>query len=360
MIFINCSFISIFESVTTNFHRNIEIRFCGKIRGCFWNLQMIYMEIEELRNFLFERSDCEKSRFRGFNFLYSPTSFNNEYNQESFSDQVKFWVAQTNQELNDKFNQTNDIIERITIKSELNVLEIIENKSFLIEWLNCVERINQVKKRYVQELIKIKKPIKYLIISEAPPLSFIDNKLSSNYVFFNIDNNTDKYRSVPFEVIKSLEKDTKSSLSEKSKGDDLLEFYANHRVAFIDIIPIPLPTIASNLRKHWCTDIFYSIDCKTPRIIQLLNLSITEFKKELVDIGFDEDLKIAFMAPTIISDNIVKWLAVEKFEKTQAKEFLSIFPKRLRHLDYSNLSELIAVDGSHNPNKNKLISAFRL
>lgn len=318
------------------------------------------MEIEELSRFFFERSEDIKSRFRGFNFLYSETSFNNEYKQDSFSDQVKIWINQTNEELTTKLIQTNDNLEKSAIESELSVLNIIENKCFLIQWLRCVQTINDAKKEYILELTKTHDPIKYLIISEAPPLSFIDNQLLSNYVFLNIENTTDKYRSVPFEVIKSLEKDSESSLNVNTRGDDLLQFYAKHRVAFLDIIPIPLPTIHSNLRKHWCTDIFYSIDGKTPRIIQFLNLSIIQLQKELDTIRFDKDLKMSFMAPTIISNNIVKWLTTEKFEKTQANEFMKIFPDRLKVLSYSQLSDLVAVDGSHNPSKKFLERAFKL
>ena len=305
-------------------------------------------------------SESKDSRFRGFNFLYAETSFNNEYKQDSFSEQVKIWIKQTNEELTTKLTQTNDNLEKSAIESELSVLKIIENKDFLIQWLKCVETINEAKNKYIKELTKTSESIKYLIISEAPPLSFIDNQLLSNYVFLNIENTTDKYRSVPFEVIKSLEKDSESSLNENSRGDDLLQFYAKHRVAFLDIIPIPLPTIHSNLRKHWCTDIFYSIDGKTPRIIQFLNLSIIQFQKELATIKFDDNLKMSFMAPTIISNNIVKWLTTEKFEKTQANEFMNIFPERLHKKNYDELKDLIAVDGSHNPNKEKLKKAFEL
>ena len=305
-------------------------------------------------------SESKDSRFRGFNFLYAETSFNNEYKQDSFSEQVKIWIKQTNEELTTKLTQTNDNLEKSAIESELSVLKIIENKDFLIQWLKCVETINEAKNKYIKELTKTSESIKYLIISEAPPLSFIDNQLLSNYVFLNIENTTYKYRSVPFEVIKSLEKDSESSLNENSRGDDLLQFYAKHRVAFLDIIPIPLPTIHSNLRKHWCTDIFYSIDGKTPRIIQFLNLSIIQFQKELATIKFDDNLKMSFMAPTIISNNIVKWLTTEKFEKTQANEFMNIFPERLHKKNYDELKDLIAVDGSHNPNKEKLKKAFEL
>lgn len=318
------------------------------------------MKIEELSKFFFERSGDIQSRFRGFNFLYSETSFNNEYKQDSFSEQVNIWIKQTNEELTTKLTQTNDNLKKSAIESELSVLKIVENKDFLIQWLRCVETINDAKNKYIKELTKTSEPIKYLIISEAPPLSFIDNQLLSNYVFLNIENTNDKYRSVPFEVIKSLEKDSESSLNENSRGDDLLQFYAKHRVAFLDIIPIPLPTIHSNLRKHWCTDIFYSIDGKTPRIVQFLNLSIIQFQKELAEIKFDGNLKMSFMAPTIISNNIVKWLTTEKFEKTQANEFMNIFPDRLKNFGYSKLSNLVAVDGSHYPNKAFLENAFRL
>ena len=216
------------------------------------------------------------------------------------------------------------------------------------------------KKKYIDELKKCDEPIEYLIISEAPPLSIIDSKLSSNYVFFNNDNTTDKYRTVPFEVIKKLKRDTTSKLKINTKGDDLINFYVRHRVAFIDIIPIPLPTIATNLRKHWCTDLYYTIDGKTPRIIEFLNLSINKFQSELENVWFSPDLKIAFMAPTTISENIVKWLTSPKFDKKSESNFFNIFPERLHGKNYSELSNLIAVDGSHSPNKKRLEKAFSL
>ena len=318
------------------------------------------MVIEELENFLFDISEDKKSRYRGFNFLYTETSFTNQYEGESFSKEVFKWIKQTNEELNDKLKQTTETYRKSNIQVEIDVLEIINNKDFLIQWLKCVDSINQVKNKYIEELIKIDKPIKYLIISEAPPLSIINKTLSSNYVFLNIENTTDKYRTVPFEVIKDLEKDNTSLLGKETKGDDLINFYAKHRVAFIDIIPIPLPTIATNLRKHWCTDLFYTIDGKTPRIIEFLNLSISKFQSELGNVCFSPDLKIAFMAPTTISENIVKWLTIEKFDKNSVSNFMNIFPNRLLNNNYSELSNLIAVDGSHNPNTKSLKKAFLL
>ena len=121
-----------------------------------------------------------------------------------------------------------------------------------------------------------------------------------------------------------------------------------------------MPTIATNLRKHWCTDLYYTIDGKTPRIIEFLNLSINKFQSELENVCFSPDLKIAFMAPTTISENIVKWLTSPKFDKKSESNFFNIFPERLHGKNYSELSNLIAVDGSHSPNKKRLEKAFSL
>jgi hypothetical protein len=318
------------------------------------------MEIIELKGFLFEKSKSSESRFRGFNFLYAETSHNQKYKEDGFSDETIKWINQTCIELSEKLNATIENIERDKINNEISVLNSILKKEILINWLGCVDNVLNAQSQYIKALTKSKKPIKYLIISEAPPLSIQDNKLFSNYVFLNNDNTKDIYRTVPFDAIRNIENDNESSLNEKCKGDDLIKFYSKYRVAFLDIIPIPLPTIATNLRKHWCTDLFYSIDGKTPRIIQFLNLSIIEFINKLGGVTFDTDLKIAFMAPTTISENIVKWLTIKTFDKTTASEFLSIFPKRLHNKNYDELKDLIGVDGSHNPNKEKLMKAFEL
>ena len=318
------------------------------------------MEISELKKFLFEMSESKDSRFRGFNFLYAETSHNHEYKKDDFSYETKKWIKQTCEELSEKLKATSELIDKSDITVEIKVLNNISLKENLIQWINCVNMVSKARKKYLDKLINSNEPIKYLIISEAPPLSIQDNKLFSNYVFLNNDNTKDIYRNVPFDAIREIENDNESLLNEKCKGDDLIKFYAKHRVAFLDIIPIPLPTIATNLRKHWCTDFFYSIDGKTPRIIQFLNLSIIEFINTLGEVTLDTDLKIAFMAPTTISENIVKWLTIKTFDKTTASEFLSIFPERLRNKNYDELKDLIAVDGSHNPNKEKLKKAFEL
>jgi hypothetical protein len=318
------------------------------------------MDISELEKFLFEMSASKDSRFRGFNFLYAETSHNHEYKEDGFSNETKKWIKQTCEELNEKLSETSKHIDKSDIAGEINVLNNISSKENLIQWINCVKRVSEAREKYLDELIKSNEPIKYLIISEAPPLSIQENELFSNYVFLNNDNTKDIYRTVPFDAIREIENDNESRLYEKRKGDDLIKFYARHRVAFLDIIPIPLPTIATNLRKHWCTDLFYSIDGKTPRIIQFLDLSIIEFINKLEGVTFGTDLKIAFMAPTTISENIVKWLTIKTFDKTTASEFLKIFPKRLRNKNYDELKDLIAVDGSHNPNKEKLKKAFEL
>jgi len=318
------------------------------------------MEISELKTFLFEISESKESRFRGFNFLYAETSHNHEYKKDGFSNETIKWIIQTCVELKEKLLATSKHIDESDIKGEINVLSNFSNKENFIQWINCASSVSNARETYLNELIKSNKPIKYLIISEAPPLSIQESSFFSNYVFLNNDNTKDIYRTVPFDAIREIENDNESLLNETSKGDDLIKFYVKHRVAFLDIIPIPLPTIATNLRKHWCTDLFYSIDGKTPRIIQFLNLSIIEFINKLRGVPFDTDLKIAFMAPTTISENIVKWLTIKTFDKTTASEFWKIFPERLHNKNYDDLKGLIAVDGSHNPNKEKLKKAFEL
>ena len=105
------------------------------------------MEISELNNFLFQISENKESRYRGFNFLYTETSFTNQYEEDSFSEEVFKWIKKTNKELNDKLKQTTNDSVKSTIESDKKVLRNIKNKEFLKQWIECVQNINDTKKK---------------------------------------------------------------------------------------------------------------------------------------------------------------------------------------------------------------------
>ena len=314
------------------------------------------MQIKELETFLFTTS-TEKERYRGFNFLYGETNCDDLYKADGFSKETFAWIKKTNIELQEdlKSNTNPNLFKQLN--DELSVLNSFNRKKNLVDWVNCVRSVHALQSLYVDELKKTKKPIKYLIISEAPPLSILEDKLFSNYVFSNKATIDSKYRSVPFKVIKNLENDTKSSLREGYKGEDLISFYAEHRVAFLDIIPIPLPKIPGDLRKHWCTNFFYSLDNKKPRIIDLFNISFNRFLQQLNDLEFCDKLKITFMAPPIISENIIKLISNKNFSGSFSPEFTKIISKN-RKLTYENLSKLISMKGGY-PNEEKMRGAFK-
>ena len=83
------------------------------------------------------------------------------------------------------FIKTSEVID---YETPLNpILSTLTHKGYkenLIQWINCVNSVSEARKKYLDQLINNNEPIKYLIISEAPPLSIQDNELFSNYVFF--------------------------------------------------------------------------------------------------------------------------------------------------------------------------------
>jgi hypothetical protein len=230
------------------------------------------MEIEEFKNFINNPTSTRKEWLNGINLLYTGNS-------------------QTN------VRETKSKINKI-IKSNKN--EELARWDFrnYNHWKNCVEGdVIKYKEKYLEALLKVKEPIKYIIFSEAPKLTWKSSENPSSAYLFGNKPVSGNYKSAPLKAFNS--------------NQPIIKTFAQHRVAFIDLMDLPLP-IDGNLRKEW--NYIFEID-GNPLSVFLLENAIENFiqksnciskKKNLYKIQFDSDIYFAFMMPPKTSMGIIE------------------------------------------------------
>lgn len=204
------------------------------------------------------------------------------------------------------------VIEEIIMKSKDDALvsSLVEIEGFNFSkkkdisdkwllWNKCINRdIVKPKKKYLEKLFFDKKPLKFIIFSEAPMLTWKKFKLPySKYIFKNCSVNG-AYRSAPYKAFNK----PKDSVT----NEELITTFSNHRVAFIDLIDLPLP-INTKLRCKWNYEI--KINCK-PLTIVFLENALLNFLKEMFnnEIELEQDFEFAFMMPPQTAFGIIEYI----------------------------------------------------
>lgn len=230
------------------------------------------MEKKEFKNFLNNQTSSNKEWLNGINFLYSGD--------------IKTDIRKTKSKINN------------IIKSNKNEELIKWDFRKYNSWKDCVKRdIVEIKTLYLEKLLNNKNPIKYIIFSEAPKLTWENNKAPySAYLFGNypVPGN---YKSAPVKAF--------------DFSKNIIETFAHHRVAFIDLLDLPIP-IDGNLRNEW--NYSFKIDTEPLSVFLLENAienfiqksnSVSQIKK-LDKIKFDSDVYFAFMMPPKTSVGIIE------------------------------------------------------
>ena len=226
----------------------------------------------QFKNFLNNTTLYKKDWFEGINFLYTGD-------------------AKTNIRI------TKNKINKI-IKSNKNEELIKWNFKKYDPWKKCIKNdIIDPKEKYLEELLKNKEPVKYIIFSEAPKLTWKNGKEPSSAYLFGNKPVSGNYKSAPLKAFDS--------------SQSIIKTFAQHRVAFIDLLDLPIP-IDGNLRAEW--NYVFKID-KKPLSVFLLENAIENFiqksnsistKKKLDKIQFDSDIYFAFMMPPKTSMGIIE------------------------------------------------------
>lgn len=280
--------------------------------------------------------------------------------------------------LHDEFNDINGLIERLNFiysasvikdnlsedvlkwiqKEDKNIHSKISNPTNfpLKEWLLISQTVMSIYQNYLE---KIKdKEIKILIISEAPMLTLKDYKFVCNYILGQ--GSVGNYRTVPYDSIWEHNKiEGDKPVDYTTNPEKIIDLFIKYNVAFVDLIPFPLPKIATDLRKNW----------KKNRGNFLINLFKNALSKVQCD-KFSDELKIIFMMPPTTASGIIEYciLNKDKLNDVFLKNYYShitrcndnsIFDNK-KLFDYSiRLHRQIVISGSGGPEKNLFLSALK-
>jgi hypothetical protein len=298
------------------------------------------MTEEQLYNFFYNTSDA-KERFKMFNFLCAETK--KDLTEASFSDEFIEWIGGKSEIANkigvlDEYDELKKNLKKSKTdkeKQEINrtyqtkLKQSIESKKtdLINEWINLVESNHDAYIGYLKKLFEKSNEIKYVIISEAPMLTIKEDNANilfdCKYIFSEKHENVGSYRKVPFDAFQEINGITNPKKGNPS-ADDLIDLFLEKRVLFLDLIPLPLPKIDSDLRKNWSTNSKYFIDDE-PRVITFLRCSLAFiFKfvkvKTKKEICFS-DTKIALMMPSNSALGIINFY-IDLKEKMSLKHIL--------------------------------------
>ena len=253
--------------------------------------------------FFYEESSTQTERIRWINFLYESTKKNIGEYDDILSETTLKWIKKSQDEKKVKI----PIIHELIFNRILGIKDyrlILENKKSLHEkWVKCIETVQNDRKKYIKKLKESKVKIKYFIFSEAPLLNLQTNDFYSEYIFS--DRNVGSYRTIPFSIISKLK--NSNHVNDQINGNNIIDLFAENGVAFIDLIPIPLPKIDSDLRKKMAFDIYYTLNGSKPRLINFLEIATNNFFNE-TECQIDDEIGIAFMMPPISAMGIIDWI----------------------------------------------------
>ena len=322
------------------------------------------MTNQQLYKFFYETS-AQTERFEMFNFLCAE---NDEIiNNVSFSDKFIKWIGQKSKiankigfldkyyELKNNLKKAKTNIAKLELKREYQ--KVLKNyidlngKNLINEWIKLVKINHEAYCYYLTELFKDSIEIKYVIISEAPMLTIKEDNgnilFDCKYVFSKQHSNVGSYRKVPFDAFHEIN-NIPITKNENPSADDLINLFVENRVLFLDLIPLPLPKIDSDLRKNWSANSKYFIDDK-PRVITFLSCSL-EFIFKYVkgktkkEIYFSPDTKIALMMPSNSALGIINFYITLKEKIPLKYSFCKTINKTIDPFcgKIKNISEIIS------------------
>ncbi|MBM3455865.1 MAG: hypothetical protein FJX80_12075 [Bacteroidetes bacterium] len=289
---------------------------------------------EEINDFFWNKSD-RGNRFRIFNFLYDKTDGKHEEN--GFSYITKKEATKKIEELEGKLKTVNDALqaELSTQKEEQeSFLEKLKNSvkksgkdKIKKEWLDIVEEIHYYYNNYLEQMKD--KEINYLIISEAPKLTIKKNedKLHCSYIFDETNDKVGFYRDEPYNALGGEKTDPTAC--------DLINLYVEKGVAFLDLAPIPLPELTTDLRYKWGFDQDYNVEGR-PRSIIFLEIAFEKFLKE-TNAKFNKNTKVALMMPPKTASGIIDFFMNIK-NRTNCQELNEL---RLQFIQENNNENIV-------------------
>ncbi len=279
------------------------------------------MNINEIEEYLYKPESNDNQIYSFLNFLYTneddekalSTAFFNAFKKAYKKENILTILNRKIEEVaNDKEEIDNKDVE-ITDITEIIELTKIENFQKLIYKviIDGTDAIKKAHKVYLEQLIRKKQPIKYIIIGEAPPFSFIKNldKIELDELELLFENN--------YILSKKNAGSWQSSIrgafgiNEEKKDNAPVEFIEGlvcRKILFFDIIPVTLP-FSTDIRTAWINQ-EKNIDEK-PLLVSLLELAIST---NTADLTIDPNVKVAFVTPPKTSISIFDYYSDKKLK----------------------------------------------
>jgi len=203
---------------------------------------------------------------------------------------------------------------------------------FVYQWGNLTDRIHGQYKNYIINLTD--KQINYLIVSEAPLLDISNPKNFNCKYIFGQDEECTIYRSTPYHAFNKLfDKEYSNTKTSGISQNEILECMKKNAVAFIDLVPLPLPLIPTEVRRDWSFNEDFRIENGYPLSFSLFLMAFERFQRIYMELhkkepNYSQKLKIIFMMPPKTSMGIIDYLAAN------VKKRKVDLPKELRnHID---------------------------
>lgn len=323
---------------------------------------------EFIKDFFYNKSSIEK-RFIGFNFLYNETKELNEYEKTKFDETTIRWIKEKEADLRSRITyltETKSSENYGNINENILVInQLLESQSFKKIWLNTVNKVQESYGKYLNEMVY--KKIKYIIISEAPLLKFSDNKFTCNYIFDENIQSAGSYRAAPFHALnKVLDKNNNKEIAKEISANDLINLFSENGVAFIDLIPFPLPELNTKLREHWSINEKYFTEENKPRVVTFLEIAFKYFLEETKCI-IDLNVKIALMMPPKSALGILNFFinghGTDCEELNILKEKFIVVNNNCDAIEFPDrsmrLHKAVVMSGAGGPNEDLIYNAFK-
>ena len=265
------------------------------------------MNINEIEEYLYKSESKDNQIYSFLNFLYTNfegdielsinffDAFKKAYKKESINA-----ILNRNPKKDIKNKEIQDIINlKYSNEFKKQIYKVIESGTI------------NIKNAHNEYLSKLKaRPIKYIIIGEAPPFSFIKSQNGSEFELI-FENNYILSKPKAGHYQSSIKKAFKIRGKEVSTTPDIfITGLVKNNILFFDIIPVTLP-FSTDIRTGW---IKQKINEK-PLLVSLLELAI---KKNVADkkIIIDPNVKVAFVTPPKTSVSIFDYYSDKKLKIT--------------------------------------------
>jgi hypothetical protein len=281
------------------------------------------MDIKAIESYLYNSTSTTVEIISFLNFLYTDKENQDKLSVEFFDAFKKAYKKENiltilNRKIEEVANDREEIDNKdveITDITEIIGLTKIENFQKLI-YKVIIDGTEAIKKDHESYLGKLKpsepitsEPIKYIIIGEAPPFSFIKN-LDKSELKLIFENNYILSKKNAGIWQSSIRAAFGIAIEEKDNTTPVkfIEGLVDNNILFFDIIPVTLP-FSTDIRKGWISKEIHN----KPLLISLLDLAI---EKNTANLSIDPNVKVAFVTPPKTSISIFDYYSDKKLKIT--------------------------------------------